>query len=120
MSFQYEPKIDLTPDTLEKARNRALSEKIALFLDPEAVDEKAKQQLFNLVTLPFIFRKPAAMPDTHPGMGATIGSVIATDGAIIPAATGVDLGCGMIGVLTRLLASQLPDNLREIRDGICI
>ncbi len=102
----------------EEMRNEALANAISLFLKPEAVDEKAKQQLFNLVTLPFIFRKPAAMPDTHPGMGATIGSVIATYGAIIPSAVGVDIGCGMIGVLTKLMASHLPDNLREIRDGI--
>lgn len=59
------------------------------------VEDAAKQQLLNLSNMPFIHKHIAAMPDVHWGMGATVGSVIATKGAIIPAAVGVDIGCGM-------------------------
>ena len=62
------------------------------------VEDAARQQLLNLSELPFIYKHVAAMPDVHWGMGATVGSVIATDGAIIPAAVGVDIGCGMMAV----------------------
>lgn len=82
------------------------------------VEEKAMQQLHNIASLPFIHRHVAAMPDVHWGMGATIGSVIATKGAVVPAAVGVDIGCGMMAVRTSLGASDLPDNLREIRHAI--
>lgn len=68
--------------------------------------------------MPFIHGHVAAMPDCHLGRGATVGSVIATKGAIIPAAVGVDKGCGMIAVLTTFTASHLPDNLKETREGI--
>lgn len=82
------------------------------------VEEAAKQQLFNLAQMPFIHKHVAAMPDVHWGMGATVGSVIATKGAIIPAAVGVDIGCGMMAVLTNLTASDLPDNLFGVRSAI--
>ena len=82
------------------------------------VEEAAKKQLRNLAGLPFIHKHIAAMPDTHFGMGATIGSVIATKGAIIPAAVGVDIGCGMMAVRLALTASDLPDNLFAIRSAI--
>lgn len=82
------------------------------------VEEQAKQQLKNLAGLPFIYKHVAAMPDTHWGLGATIGSVFATTGAIIPAAVGVDIGCGMMAVRTTLTASDLPLNLKEIRSAI--
>ena len=82
------------------------------------VEEAARQQLSNVASLPFIYSHVAAMPDVHWGMGATIGSVIATRGAIIPAAVGVDLGCGMMAVQTSLAAEQLPDSLAEIRTAI--
>jgi tRNA-splicing ligase RtcB len=68
--------------------------------------------------MPFIHKHVAAMPDVHWGMGATIGSVIATHNAIIPAAVGVDLGCGMMAVKTSLEAHQLPDSLFEMRCDI--
>lgn len=58
------------------------------------------------------------MPDVHAGIGATVGSVIATKGAIIPAAIGVDLGCGMVACLTDLVANDLPDNLHALRSDI--
>lgn len=82
------------------------------------LEEAAKQQLLNCSRLPFIFKWVAAMPDVHWGMGATVGSVIPTSGAIIPAAVGVDIGCGMMAVQTTLKASQLPDSLKAIRDSI--
>ncbi len=81
-------------------------------------EEEAKQQLLNVATLPFVKPWVAAMPDVHVGKGATIGSVIPTVNAIIPAAVGVDLGCGMMAVKTSLTASDLPDNLFAIRSSI--
>jgi tRNA-splicing ligase RtcB len=83
-----------------------------------AIEAEAEQQLRNVARLPFIYRWVAAMPDVHWGIGATVGSVIPTKGAIIPAAVGVDIGCGMMAVQTTLSASQLPDNLRGIRTAI--
>jgi tRNA-splicing ligase RtcB len=68
--------------------------------------------------LPFVFKWVAAMPDVHWGIGATVGSVIPTKGAIIPAAVGVDIGCGMMAVQTSLHANHLPDNLHGIREAI--
>jgi tRNA-splicing ligase RtcB len=83
-----------------------------------ALDPEAEQQLFNVARLPFVFRWIAAMPDVHWGIGATVGSVIPTKGAIIPAAVGVDIGCGMMALKTSLNARDLPDNLRGVRDAI--
>jgi tRNA-splicing ligase RtcB len=82
------------------------------------VDEKAKGQLLNASHLPFIHKWIAVMPDVHVGKGATIGSVIPTRGAIIPAAVGVDIGCGMMAVRTSLQAGELPDNLAPLRSAI--
>lgn len=81
-------------------------------------DEQAKQQLKNIAALPFIHKWVAAMPDVHLGKGATIGSVIPTVGAVIPAAVGVDIGCGMMAVKTDLMANDLPDNLAPMRTAI--
>jgi tRNA-splicing ligase RtcB len=82
------------------------------------VEEEAKRQLRNVAGLPFIHKWIAAMPDVHWGRGATVGSVIPTAHAIIPAAVGVDLGCGMMAVRTNLRAEQLPDHLRDVRLAI--
>src|SRR5690606_31897849 len=83
------------------------------------VDEGALQQLKNLARLPFIHRHGVvAMPDVHAGIGATVGSVIATAEAIIPAAVGVDIGCGMNAVRLSLKARDLPDSLLAIRRQI--
>lgn len=82
------------------------------------VEEQAQQQLRNLATLPFIHRHVAAMPDMHFGKGATVGSVIATKKAIIPAAVGVDIGCGMCAVRLDLTADQLPESLAPVRAEI--
>ncbi|HEU0099217.1 MAG TPA: RtcB family protein [Allosphingosinicella sp.] len=78
----------------------------------------AMQQLRNVASLPFVHSHIAGMPDVHWGKGATVGSVIATKQAIVPAAVGVDIGCGMMAVRTSLTASQLPDSLAEIRAEI--
>ena len=95
-----------------------INDKIVAFLDPGTIEAAAKQQLENLSELPFIFKHIAVMPDCHVGKGATVGTVIATKGAIIPAAVGVDIGCGMIAVKTKFLAKDLPDNLEKLRTGI--
>jgi tRNA-splicing ligase RtcB (3'-phosphate/5'-hydroxy nucleic acid ligase) len=82
------------------------------------VEEGAKRQLANTARMPFIFRHVAAMPDVHVGIGATVGSVVATKGAIIPAAVGVDIGCGMMAVQTTLKAADLPESLGKLRSRI--
>ena len=85
----------------------------------DEVEPQARQQLVNLSTLPFIYRHVAAMPDVHTGIGATIGSVIATHNAIIPAAVGVDIGCGMIACRLSLEANDLSEVLlKKIFDQI--
>ncbi len=81
-------------------------------------EPKAKLQVENVARLPFIHKHVAVLPDVHWGMGATVGSVIATKGAIVPAAVGVDLGCGMVAARTGLKASQLPDGLSALRSAI--
>jgi tRNA-splicing ligase RtcB len=83
------------------------------------IEDSALAQLKNLARMPFIAKNGVAvMPDVHAGIGATVGSVIASHKAIIPAAVGVDIGCGMNAVRTNLKASDLPDNLKPIRDQI--
>ncbi|MFC2952035.1 RtcB family protein [Marinicaulis aureus] len=82
------------------------------------VEDSARMQLANVARLPFIHSHVAAMPDVHFGRGATVGSVIATKGAIIPAAVGVDIGCGMMALRTTVTADQLPDDLSMIRSDI--
>lgn len=95
-----------------------INERIVAFLDPDSIEAGAKQQLFNVADLPFIFKHIAVMPDCHWGIGATVGSVIATKGAIVPAAVGVDIGCGMVAVQTKYFAKDLPENLRALRAKI--
>lgn len=82
------------------------------------VEEEAKRQLINTAKMPFIFKHIAVMPDVHLGKGSTIGSVIPTVGAIIPAAVGVDIGCGMMAARTTLTANDLPDKLGRLRSAI--
>jgi tRNA-splicing ligase RtcB len=82
------------------------------------VEDVALRQARNVASLPFIHRHLALMPDVHWGRGATVGSVIPTKGAIIPAAVGVDIGCGMMAVQTSLTANDLPDSLSAIRTEI--
>jgi tRNA-splicing ligase RtcB len=89
---------------------------VKIFTDD--VDARAREQLANVAQLPIIFGHIAAMPDVHAGIGATVGSVIPTKDAIIPAAVGVDIGCGMNAVRLSLRAEQLPDNLAQVRAAI--
>ena len=82
------------------------------------LEDQAHEQLRNIAAIPFVGPWVAVMPDVHLGKGATVGSVIPTRGAIIPAAVGVDIGCGMAAVRTTLTANDLPDDLRPLRNGI--
>ena len=82
------------------------------------VEDGARAQLARAAQMPFVFKHVAAMPDVHVGIGATVGSVIPTKGAVIPAAVGVDIGCGMMAARTSLVASDLPDNLEGVRSAI--
>jgi tRNA-splicing ligase RtcB len=82
------------------------------------VEEAALQQITNTASLPILAGPVAVMPDVHFGIGATVGTVIATNAAIIPAAVGVDIGCGMAAVRTNLTASDLPESLSELRHSI--
>lgn len=91
---------------------------IKMWTQGVSVEDEAKNQLIKTAQLPFIFKHIAVMPDVHIGKGSTIGSVIPTMGAIIPAAVGVDIGCGMIAVQTSLVATDLPDNLLPLRQVI--
>ncbi|WP_277052954.1 RtcB family protein [Zestomonas thermotolerans] len=91
---------------------------IKFWTDGVPVEPEALRQLQNTAQLPFIFKHIAVMPDVHLGKGSTIGSVIPTVGAIIPAAVGVDIGCGMIAARTSLVAADLPDNLHGLRRAI--
>jgi tRNA-splicing ligase RtcB len=83
-----------------------------------AVEDAARKQLANVARLPIVFHHVAVMPDVHFGIGATVGSVVPTIGAIIPAAVGVDIGCGMMAVETDLAAHRLPDSLHALRTAI--
>ena len=98
----------------EKINSKALS-----WLPVNQIEESALEQIRNLSGLPFIWKHIAVMPDCHYGMGATIGSVIPTDGTVVPAAVGVDLHCGMIAVRTSLRRTKLETiNLGDIREAI--
>ncbi|WP_321844216.1 RtcB family protein [Paraburkholderia bannensis] len=91
---------------------------VKMWTNGVAVEEEARTQLRNTAQMPFIFRHMAVMPDVHLGKGSTIGSVIPTQGAIIPAAVGVDIGCGMMAARTTLTAADLPDSLVGLRSAI--
>jgi tRNA-splicing ligase RtcB len=91
---------------------------LKMWTDGVPVEDAAIEQMRKICSLPFLHHHAALMPDAHFGIGATVGSVLATKGAIIPSAVGVDIGCGMAAVETTLKASDLPDNLSEIRSDI--
>lgn len=91
---------------------------VKAWVDNVPLEQEAITQALNIATLPFIYRWIALMPDAHAGKGSTVGSVIATNKAIIPAAVGVDIGCGMMAAKTSLSASDLPENLKQIRQEI--
>lgn len=91
---------------------------IKVWTDIAGIEPAAIDQLYRMSRLPFVYDHIAVMPDVHVGKGATVGSVIATKGAIIPAAVGVDIGCGMLAAKTNLNASNLPDSLVKLREEI--
>jgi len=91
---------------------------IKIWSDLHKVESAALDQLTNTANLPFVFKHVSAMPDVHLGHGATVGSVIATKGAICPAAVGVDIGCGMMAVKTNLDYKVVQDNIAKIRHSI--
>lgn len=95
-----------------------LNSKVPVKIYTEEVEYSALEQLKNIAQLPFIHNHVAAMPDVHTGIGATIGAVIPTKGAIIPAAIGVDIGCGMTATRLSINASHLPDSLKRVRLAI--
>jgi tRNA-splicing ligase RtcB len=91
---------------------------IKAWVEGVPVEPEAEAQLRNMASLPFIYKHVAVMPDVHLGKGATVGSVIPTKGAIVPAAVGVDIGCGMCAAMTDLVANDLPDSLAAVRTAI--
>src|SRR5919108_1881442 len=113
-----------------EARKRAMTEQtydvmhqsghapVKMWTKGVAVEDGAKAQLAKAAAMPFIYKWIAVMPDVHQGIGSTVGSVIPTLGAVIPAAVGVDIGCGMIAARTSLVASDLPDSLAGLRTAI--
>jgi tRNA-splicing ligase RtcB len=94
-----------------------VGKKAVVFLPWDTIEPEAQKQILNTAGMPFVFRHVAVMPDCHYGKGATVGTVLATTGAVIPAAVGVDIGCGMIAVRTPL---RRPDirNPAAVRAGI--
>ncbi len=92
--------------------------KVPVYIYTDDIEHEAYQQLLNIAQFPFVHHHIAAMPDVHYGKGATVGSVIPCKGAIIPAAVGVDIGCGMNAVRLSIKAKDLPDNLRAVRLAI--
>jgi tRNA-splicing ligase RtcB len=101
--------------TISSERSRV---PIKAWIDGVALEATAREQLLNISELDTVYRWVAAMPDVHWGLGATVGSVIPTLKAIIPAAVGVDIGCGMMAVETSLAAADLPDGLSKLRRAI--
>jgi tRNA-splicing ligase RtcB len=91
---------------------------VKIWSELHKVESSAIDQLVNTANLPFVFKHVAAMPDVHLGKGATVGSVIATKGAICPCAVGVDIGCGMMAVKTDLDARVVQDKIKTIRHSI--
>lgn len=94
--------------------------KLIKLWEPEGhpFEEEAVAQIENMARMPFIHKHVAVMPDAHAGKGSTVGTVIATKGAIVPAAVGVDIGCGMMALRTSLTADDLPESLSHIRGMI--
>ena len=95
-----------------------ISDRAVAWIPPGEIEDTTLRQIEMVSRMPFVFRHVAVMPDCHLGKGATVGSVIPTVGAIIPAAVGVDIGCGMVAVKTSLKRDDLPEDLSDIREGI--
>src|SRR5688572_7680805 len=94
-----------------------VTDKAVVFLPWDSIEAEAQKQILNTASMPFVFKHVAVMPDCHYGKGATVGTVLPTAGAIVPAAVGVDIGCGMIAVRTPLKRDDIPDPA-SIRAGI--
>src|SRR5215471_4645725 len=94
-----------------------VNERAVVFLPWNTIEPEAQQQILNTAKMPFIFKHVAVMPDCHYGKGATVGTVMATKGAVVPAAVGVDIGCGMIALETSLRREDLGE-LHAMRQGI--
>jgi tRNA-splicing ligase RtcB len=94
-----------------------VNDKAIVFLPWESIEPGAQQQILNTASMPFVFKHVAVMPDCHYGTGATVGTVLPTADAIVPAAVGVDIGCGMIAVRTPLTRDRIPDP-GAVRTGI--
>ena len=94
-----------------------VSDTAVVFLPWDAIEREAQQQILNTASMPFVFKHVAVMPDCHYGKGATVGTVLATQGAVIPAAVGVDIGCGMIAVRTPFTRADIR-NPAAVRAGI--
>jgi tRNA-splicing ligase RtcB len=94
-----------------------LNDRAVLFAPPASIEPDALKQIENTASMPFIYKHVAVMPDCHYGKGATVGTVLATTGSIIPAAVGVDIGCGMIAVRTPLKRDAIVDTA-AMRSGI--
>lgn len=103
---------------MSKHKDLSGTKRILGWVENVPVEDSAIEQLHNTAALPFVSPHVAVMPDVHTGIGSTVGSVIPTHRAIIPAAVGVDIGCGMMAVETSLDASDLPDNLHNLRCAI--
>ena len=114
IGFQGDPMKNAHYDVMRTEGGRP----VKMWTQGVPVEESARQQLANTAKMPFIYRHVAVMPDVHLGKGSTIGSVIPTLGAVIPAAVGVDIGCGMMAAKTTLTANDLPDNLGKLRSAI--
>jgi tRNA-splicing ligase RtcB (3'-phosphate/5'-hydroxy nucleic acid ligase) len=94
-----------------------VADKAVVFLPWETIEAEAQRQILNTASMPFVFKHVAVMPDCHYGKGATVGTVLPTTGAIVPAAVGVDIGCGMIAVRTPLKRADIA-NPAAVRTGI--
>src|SRR3954465_3664041 len=94
-----------------------LNDKAVLFAPPQSIEPEALKKIETTAAGPFVHKHVAVMPDCHYGKGATVGTVLATKGAIIPAAVGVDIGCGMVAVKTPLKRDALKE-LAALRAGI--
>ena len=88
------------------------------WIPEEQIEPAARQQIINIARMPFIYQHVAVMPDCHLGIGATVGTCIPTLGAVIPAAVGVDIGCGMVAARTPFTREQMPSDLAEVREAI--
>src|SRR5271166_5386632 len=98
---------------------KILNARVPVKIWADQVEAAALEQLKNIASLPFVFKHVAVMPDVHLGKGATVGSVVATKGAVVPAAVGVDIGCGMCAVqLKGVRTARLEGKLAALRHSI--